>query len=86
MGDALGVRRGQGLGDLDAGLDHQLERHRLAADGVSQVSALQVLHGDEGQALVLVDLVDRADVGMAERRGGARLAHEALDRLAILRH
>ena len=31
----------------------------------------------------LVDLEDRADVRMVDRRGGARLAHEALARLAV---
>jgi hypothetical protein len=35
---------------------------------------------------VLVDLVDGADAGVVERRGRARLALEALERLGILCH
>ena len=47
--------------------------------------AVQQLHHDEMLALVLADVVDRADVRVVERRGGARLAPEAFERLAVVR-
>ena len=40
--------------------------------------AFQVLHHQERQPLVAVDIVERADVGMVQRGDGARLALEAL--------
>jgi len=45
---------------------------------VLQRLALQQLHADEGLALVLVDVVDRADIGVVEGRRGPGLALEAL--------
>ena len=45
--------------------------------------AVEQLHGDELRALELVHLVDRADVRVIERRGGARLAQEAFSGLLV---
>jgi len=45
--------------------------------------AVEKLHHHEGLAFVLADLVDGADVGVVERRGSARFAPEALQRLRI---
>jgi len=45
--------------------------------------ALEQFHGDEGLAVVLVDLVNRADIGMVEGGGGARFALKPLQCLAI---
>ncbi len=50
---------------------------------VPQGLALEQLHRDEGLALVLVDVVDRADVGVLERGGGPRLALQPLERLRV---
>ena len=41
------------------------------------------LHDDELHAVGLADVVDGADVGMVERRDGARLALEPLERQAV---
>ena len=56
-------------------LDRQLEQSRPSGSGLPTMRcferlALQELHRDEGPALVLVDVVDRADVRVVERRGG----------------
>ena len=60
--------------------------HRPARDPVLQRQAIQKLHGDERLAVVLADLVNRADVGMVQRRGRLRFAPEALQRLRVLGH
>ena len=50
--------------------------HQQLFEALSQGFALEALHGDEELAVGgLVDLVDGADVGMVEGRGGARLLH-----------
>src|SRR5262249_62331117 len=43
-------------------------------DAVLQRLAFQKLHGDEGLAILLVDVVTGADVGMVQRRGRLRFA------------
>src|SRR5689334_5355202 len=45
--------------------------------------AVEELHRDERVALMLVDLVDRADVGMIQGRRGLGLALEAAECLGI---
>ena len=44
----------------------------------------QKFHRDEGLGVVLANLVNRADVGMIERRRSAGFAAEALKRLCVL--
>ena len=55
----------------------------LAADRVLQGHAVEKLHGDEGAAVLLANVVDRADVGMVQRGSGLRFAPEALQRLRV---
>ena len=57
-----------------------------AADQVLQGRAIHELHGDEGAAFLLADVVDRADVGMIERRGGPSFAAKTLQGLRITGH
>src|SRR5438067_5039148 len=45
--------------------------------------ALQELHRDEGMALTLVNVVNRADVRMLERRGSTGFTLEAFESLMI---
>ena len=52
--------------------------NRPDGDAVLQRLPLQALHDDEGPPLVLADVVDGADVGMIQGRGGLRLTLEAL--------
>jgi hypothetical protein len=44
---------------------------------------LQQLHSDQGAAFVLADVMNGADIGMIEGRGGAGLALEALQLLEV---
>ena len=47
------------------------------------VRALQILHGDEGAAVLLADVMNGADVGMIQRGRGASLALEPAQRLPV---
>jgi hypothetical protein len=44
---------------------------------------MEILHGDEGMAVLFIDLVNGADVGMVERGGRAGFALEALQGAGI---
>ena len=83
MHDSLRVRRIEAVGDLDADLQELRDLDGPGGDAVLERLALEQLHGDERPTLELADVVDRADVGMIERRRRARLAAEPLDRLRI---
>src|SRR5215472_3802307 len=43
----------------------------------------EILHDDEGLAFMLADLVNRADVRVVERRGGAAFALKAFECLRV---
>jgi len=72
------------VGNLDAGVEHGLQFHSMAADALLQALAVQLLHHDERMAVVVLDAVDGADVGMVELRCGARLASKTLQRLGVM--
>ena len=86
MDDPLRVGLGEGIGYLDAPLDDPVVGDRLPRDLVFERLPFEQLHGDERDAVVLIDLVDGADVGVVERRGGSRLAQEALERSFVFGH
>ena len=78
----LRVRGLERVGDLDA----RARGRRSTGSGPPRDPLLQrlpveQLHDDERLPVVLADVVDRADVRMVQRRGGAGLALEALQRL-----
>ena len=85
VNDALGMRGFQPIDDLRRKLQDQGRLQRATSDPLLQRGALQQLHGDEVATLVLVDIVDRADVGMIEPGGGTGFPPEALDRQRPLR-
>ena len=86
--DALGVRRFERVGDLDGRvaaacpISMRLPAHAFCAS-VSPSSSSMTM---KCRPFVLLDRVDGADVRVIERRGGARLALEALEQLAVLGH
>jgi hypothetical protein len=83
--DALLVRGIQRIGDLDGQLCQVLGRQRPAQDPLLECATLQQLHGDEVPAVGFVDVVNGANIGVVQRRGGARLALEAFERVLIAR-
>src|SRR2546426_10767963 len=50
---------------------------------VVEALSLQQLHGNEGLAAIVFQGVNRADVGMVQRRSGARFEQEAVERGGI---
>ena len=83
MNDALDMRGIKCVGDLNCQTEKNLGIDRAARDLVLQGHAVQIFHDDEGAPLVLAEVIDCADIGMIERRCGARLAAEALHGLGI---
>jgi hypothetical protein len=79
MEDALGVSGVESTGYVDGDLQQAIERQEFRAQNVLEMGAFQVLHDDVGEGVLRADFVDRADVGMVERGGRARLALEALE-------
>ena len=83
MDDALGVRGIQCVGYIDGDGEKKIEFHRSAGDGVLQRLAFKALHGDEGLAIFLADVVNGANVGMIQRGGGLRFALETREGLRV---
>ena len=83
MNDPLAVRRLKRVGNIDPDFQQRIERNRLAVDAMFQRHALQQFHGDEGHARVLVNVVNRADARMIQRRGCLRLALESFERRLV---
>ena len=83
--DALRVRRAERLGNLDRQVNHRLGLQAFRREQCGEGLPFQRLHDDEVPAIVLVDVVDGADMWMIESGGGSRLAPESLERNRIAR-
>jgi hypothetical protein len=73
------------VGNLDRKRNQRVHVHGAAADPACERRAVQVLHHDEGLAVVVVDFVDRADVRVIERGRGLRFTVEPAERQRIHR-
>ena len=69
MDDALLVRRVQGIGDLSCVAERGVERQRA----LRRLSVHELHH-----EVVGTDVVQRADVGVVQRRDGPRFAFESI--------
>ncbi len=83
MHDAFAVRRVQGVGDLNGEIEQFLQFRTMPRREPVQRLALNELHGDERFAIRIADFIDRADVGVVQRRRGACLEFERLERLLV---
>ena len=78
MHNPLGMRRRQRIGNLHRNVEKMLQVQRLAFDARLQALALQLLHHDERMAIVVLNVVDDADIRMIELRRRSRLARKPL--------
>src|ERR1700694_907130 len=80
---ALRMGRVERVGNFDAQGQQAIEFHGTIADDVFQGLAVKKFHDDERLAILLANIVDGANVGMIEGRGGLGLAAKSLQRLAV---
>ncbi len=83
MDHALGVGRLEGLRHLESDPKPFLDWKRATLEALGQVLARHQFHGQEANALFLVQAVDHGDAGMVERRQQLCLAVEARQPLGI---
>ena len=77
MNDAVGVSGVEGVGNSIASRQQSFCVHRPARDAMLQRQPFQKLHGDEGLAVLLADVVDRTNIWMVECGCGLRFAFES---------
>ncbi len=75
--DAAAVRAREARSDVERATQGALAVQRPAVELLAEGEPLDELHDDEGDALVLLDVVDGRDAGMGERRRGPRLLEQA---------
>ena len=77
------VQGGEPLEEVEDELDGLARRHRPAPQPRGERLAGKELHHDERLAVVLADLVDRAQIRVAHARRRARLPQEASSRRVV---
>ena len=83
MDDSFAVRGFERVGDLNADVEYGLSVERSAGDTVLQRHPIQKFHGDEGLAVLLPDVIDGANVRVAESGRGLRLTLKTGQRLWV---
>src|SRR6516165_10520774 len=83
VNDAFRMRSVKRIGNLDRELQQKIGLKGLTTDAVLERDAFEVLHDDEGLAVLLVDFVNGANVRVVQGGGGSRLALKALQRLRV---
>jgi hypothetical protein len=81
--DASGVSGVERVGDVDGDGEKNVRFQRTPGDAVLQGQPVEKFHGDERFAVLLVNFVDGADVGMVQSRGGLPFTLEARQGLGI---
>src|SRR5581483_393884 len=85
MDNSFGMGGQQSVGHLDRDVEKLVELHRLSAlDLLLQALAFELLHHDKGMALIVINIVNDADIGVVQLRGSPRFALETLHRLAVV--
>ena len=78
MDDPVQMCFGKRIGRLRSYGDYFAERHRVTLNPACQRLAFDILHNDEGAAVLFCDFVNSTDIWMVERGGGASLSDKAL--------
>ncbi len=86
MDDSLRVGRIQRIRYLDAEREQRVQFHGTVADEMLERRAVQELHHDESLAVLLPDVINRADIGVVQGGSSLRLALKASQRLGIAGH
>ena len=85
VNDSFGVRGIQGISNLNPKFQELFDFERLARDALPEGLALQQFHHDVGLAMLLTNLMNRADVGMIQRRGSTGFTLESFQGLPVFR-
>ena len=83
MRDAALVRGADRVRERNRQRQQPVQRQAALGDDISQRSPVDQFQRQEGDAVDLLNRVDRDDVGMIELGGGARLALEALPAVGV---
>ena len=83
MNDALCMRGVERIGDFDGQCENLVYFQRTAGDAMLQRHAIEKFHGNEGFAVLVVNFVDRADIGMIQRGGRLGFALKAAKGLRV---
>src|SRR5262249_42316282 len=83
MDDAFGMRGGQSLGDLPRVIDSLSRSDCALFYQFAQLLAFEQFGDDIGRAFMRADVVNREDVRVVERRGGAGFLLEAAQAIRI---
>ncbi len=75
----------EAIADFCTNLQYLVTGKGASPQAVSEGFALQKLHDQKIDAVVLADVVKGADVGIVQRRDGLRLALEALPGFRVVR-
>ncbi len=85
VGDAAVVGRAQGVGQRDGDLEELRQRHAPLGDQLAETAPRDELHGEEVDAVGLLDRVEVDDVRVVQGGEGPGLALEAVQPLAVRR-
>jgi hypothetical protein len=83
MRDAVVVRKTDRVGERNGVIEETIQAHSLDRNDLGERASFDELHGEKGGAVGFFDGIHRDNVGMFERRDGARFAHEAPVALGI---
>src|SRR5262249_35254260 len=83
MHDMAFMRCRQRIRQLYRKIQEKVLRQRLPADAISQRATFEILHDNERLGRIAIDFVNRTNVRMIERRGGAGLTQESFENLCV---
>ena len=83
--DSVTMRLGQCARDLASVAQHVLDGERSVDQPLGQRCALEILHDEERQAVLVADVVQRADVRMIQAGNRAGFSFEARQRVRVRR-